>query len=57
MRNPIALAGARERVAQIVETSIAEVPVVDIRAYPTAQNPSVGYLLVIVHNRLALRIR
>jgi hypothetical protein len=46
--NPIALAGARERVAQIVETSIAEVPVVDIRAYPTTHDPSVGYLLVIV---------
>jgi hypothetical protein len=32
----------------LVETSIAAVTVVDIRAYPTAQNPSVGYLLVIV---------
>jgi hypothetical protein len=48
IRNPIELAGARERIAQIVETSVAEVPVIDIRPYPTDSDPSVGYLIVLV---------
>lgn len=45
---PIALEGAAERVDQIVSTSIAEVPYIDVRSYPFADDPSRGYLLVIV---------
>lgn len=45
---PITLAGAPERVDQIVQTSIMEAPYIDVRGYPTDDDPSVGYLLVIV---------
>jgi hypothetical protein len=45
---PIELAGAAERVALIVSTSIAEVPHIETRALPCADDPSKGYLLVIV---------
>lgn len=45
---PIPLAGVRERVDQIVRTSIAEPPVVEIRGLPTRADPTVGYLAVIV---------
>jgi hypothetical protein len=45
---PIELAGAAERVDQIVQTSIAEAPYIDVRPYPTEDDATVGYLLVIV---------
>lgn len=45
---PFALAGERERIDQIVATSIVEVPVVSIRELPSASHPSVGYIAVAV---------
>ena len=45
---PIPLAGAKERVDQIVQTSIAEAPHIEIREYPTDADASVGYLLVVI---------
>lgn len=45
---PLVLAGARERVDQIVRTSISEPPAIEVRAYPRAEDPATGYLLVIV---------
>jgi len=46
--SPIPLAGAKERVDQIVQTSIAEAPHIEIREYPTGADASVGYLLVVI---------
>ena len=46
--SPIALAGAKGRVDQIVQTSIAEPPHIEIREYPTDADPSVGYLLLVI---------
>jgi hypothetical protein len=48
MPQPIPLAGVGDRIGQIVATSIAEVPYIDVREYPTAADPAVGYVLVIV---------
>lgn len=45
---PFALAGSRERISQIVSTSISEVPHIDVRAYPLDDDPSRGYIAVIV---------
>jgi len=45
---PIALEGARERVAQIVETSIAEPPQITLRTLEEPGEPDRGYLLVVV---------
>ena len=45
---PIALTGAADRVAQIVSTSIAEVPHIEPHEYPCPDDPSKGYLLVLV---------
>jgi hypothetical protein len=45
---PIPLGGAADRIGQVVATSIAEVPYIDVREYPTAEDPAVGYLVVIV---------
>lgn len=46
---PISLKGAAERVSQIVSTSIAEVPFIEPpRPYPLADDPSRGYLVVVV---------
>ena len=45
---PFPLAGAADRVAQIVETSIMEPPRIEIHEYPTENDPNVGYLLVLV---------
>jgi hypothetical protein len=45
---PFRLAGAADRVAQIVSTSIMEPPYVEFREYETDDDPSLGYLLVIV---------
>src|SRR5215217_6509158 len=45
---PMPLAGAADRVSQIVANSISEVPLIDPREYPCEGDPSKGYLLVIV---------
>jgi hypothetical protein len=45
---PVELAGAPERIAQIVETSISEPPFVRIQTLPLEDDPSKGYVLVIV---------
>ena len=44
---PIALDGARERVAQIVETSIAEPPQISLRTLEEPGQPGRGYLVVV----------
>jgi hypothetical protein len=46
--SPIDLNGARERVAQIVQTSISESPFIRIHALPSEADGSKGYLLVVV---------
>jgi Schlafen, AlbA_2 len=46
--SPIVLQGARERIAQIVQTSISEPPFIRIQALEKADSPSKGYLVVIV---------
>jgi hypothetical protein len=46
--DPIPLEGAKERVDQIVQTSIAEPPHIEIREYPTDADPAAGYLLVLI---------
>src|SRR5215208_1874326 len=43
---PFGLAGARERVDQIVQTSISEPPDIQVREIPTDDDPSLGYLAV-----------
>ncbi len=43
---PFKLAGARERVDQIVRTSISEPPAIEVHAIPTDNDPTVGYLVV-----------
>lgn len=45
---PFKLAGARERVDQIVRTSISEPPDVQVREIPSDDDPSLGYLVVAV---------
>ncbi len=45
---PIGLAGAGDRIGQIVATSISEVPYIDVRAYPLPHDQARGYLLVVV---------
>lgn len=45
---PFKLAGGRERVDQIVRTSIAEPPDIQVREIPTSGDPSFGYLVVAV---------
>lgn len=46
--NPIPLAGQRERISAIVQTSIAEPPFVRISEIPTHDDPEVGYIVVVV---------
>ena len=46
--NPIELSGSGERIAQIVATSITEVPHIDVREYATDADPSKGYIVVVV---------
>lgn len=46
--HPIALEGVGDRVGQIVGTSIAEVPYIDVREYPLPDDPGRGFLAVIV---------
>ena len=48
VRNPISLTGAADRIAQVVQTSISEVPHVDFRSYALPDDPASGYLLVVV---------
>jgi hypothetical protein len=43
---PFRLAGARERVDQIVQTSISESPNIDVREIPTDHDSSLGYLVI-----------
>lgn len=45
---PFELAGARERVDQIVRTSISEPPAIEVHEIPTDDDPSIGYLVVFV---------
>jgi schlafen family protein len=45
---PISLAGARERVHQIVRTCISEPPNIQVREIQTDDAPSLGYLVVAV---------
>lgn len=45
---PIALAGAADRIGQIVATSISEVPYIDVRTYALPDDQARGYLLVVV---------
>jgi len=45
---PLDLKGAGDRVGQVVSTSIAEVPYIDVREYPCDDDPSRGYLMVLV---------
>jgi hypothetical protein len=48
VRNPIVLAGASDRIAQIAQTSIAEIPHIEFKPYTLPDDPAMGYLLVIV---------
>jgi hypothetical protein len=45
---PFRLAGARERVDQIVRTSISEPPDIQVRELPTDEDASLGYLVIAV---------
>lgn len=44
--NPILLSGQRERIDQIVRTSVSEVPYYSITSIPTSNDPSLGYIVV-----------
>jgi schlafen family protein len=46
---PFKIAGARERVDQIVRASISEPPSIEVNTIPTYDDPSLGYLVVVVH--------
>ena len=46
--SPIPLANTGDRVGQIVATSIAEVPYIDVREFPCQADPSKGYMVVVV---------
>jgi hypothetical protein len=48
IHKPFKLAGARERVDQIVRTSISEPPDIQVREISTDSDPSLGYLVVAV---------
>jgi hypothetical protein len=48
VRNPIDLRGAADRIAQVVQTAISEVPHVALHPYALADDPSLGFLLVLV---------
>lgn len=45
---PLPLVGGADRIGQIVSTGIAEVPYIDVREYPRAEDPSTGYIAVVV---------
>jgi hypothetical protein len=44
---PFELAGARERVDQIVRSTISEPPAIEVYAIPTDDDSSLGYLVVV----------
>ncbi|HEX8196081.1 MAG TPA: ATP-binding protein [Pyrinomonadaceae bacterium] len=46
--SPIALEGQREKIDQIIRTSVSEVPYYNISAIPTQSDPTQGYLVVTV---------
>jgi hypothetical protein len=46
--NPFELAGAAERVDQIVRTCISEPPTIEVQPIPTEASPGMGYLVVAV---------
>src|SRR6266851_2697472 len=46
--NPIKLKGERERIDQIVRTCVDEVPFLKTSAIETKNDPSIGYLVVVV---------
>jgi hypothetical protein len=48
VRAPLELTGTADRVAMIVQTSIAEVPHIELRTYELPDNPTKGYLLAMV---------
>lgn len=48
---PIRLAGARERVDQIVRTSISEPPDIRVREIPTETDTGLGYLVIAIPRR------
>jgi hypothetical protein len=48
LRIPITLRGAADRIAQVVQTAISEVPHIAFHPYALADDPSTGFLLVLV---------
>jgi hypothetical protein len=46
--SPIRLEGARERIDQVAQTTLAEPPFIDIREYPSDAESSVGYVAVVI---------
>lgn len=48
VRNPIDLRGAADRIALVAQTAISEVPHIDFRPFPLADDPGSGFLLVLV---------
>jgi hypothetical protein len=46
--SPIALAGAADRIGQIVSTSILEVPYIEVTEHPRDEDPATGYISVLV---------
>jgi hypothetical protein len=48
VRNPIPLADLSDRISNIVQSSIAEVPHYEFRPYALLDNPATGFLLVVV---------
>lgn len=45
---PIPLAGTRERISSIIQTSVSEVPAVTIKPIQSTNDPSSGYIVLIV---------
>jgi hypothetical protein len=45
---PMPLLGTKERIDQIAATSIAEVPSIDVRVLAKDEDPSIGYVVVVV---------
>lgn len=46
--SPVPLAGQRERIASVVQSSVQEPPVFSSYAIPTAADPAIGYIVVVV---------
>jgi hypothetical protein len=45
---PFKIVGVRERVDQIVQASISEPPIIEVYTIPTSDDPSLGYLVVVL---------